>query len=549
MKKQLFYFRHLWKVFLAQAVISFFIFQLAFALYATIDAATTLDWALFWKSAYRMAFYALLMLPGQTLNAYIQAHCVRAIMVEMKRDYLSGVFKKNINEFQHENNSTYISALTNDFNLIEKDHVEQAIFITQATVSFITGVLIIVLISPIVLAFGVGIFAMNAIISLFSSKPMKKHNRERSEMMGRYSGFIKEVLSAFHIIKSNQLESKIRENYIQQSTQVQNKKFIMDRIFSYIFVLQNSNFTLTFLVLMFIVSYLTIQGDVVIAGVLVIAYNLDNVVGPIATMSEALPRILSTKSIHERIHQSLKNQQSHEEIKDFTGLKHAITFEDVTFSYPNNTVLKDINLRFEKGKKYLVIGPSGGGKSTILRLLRKYFNPQEGIIYCDQVGLHDIKKNEYFNHIANIEQNIFLFEDTLRHNLTLYKSYTDEQIMDAIQKAGLENFLATRPEGLDMIIQDNGKNISGGEKSRIAIARGLLNKAGIIFLDEAFASLDSDSAQAIEKSLLSLKDVTVVNVSHVIMESNKPLYDAVIVVRNQQADYLVQQKPLSTLLV
>jgi ATP-binding cassette subfamily C protein len=192
-------------------------------------------------------------------------------------------------------------------------------------------------------------------------------------------------------------------------------------------------------------------------------------------------------------------------------------------------------MTFEKGGKYLIIGPSGGGKSTVLKLLRKYFNPTEGSITIDGNQLNDIRKEPYFSHIANIEQNVFLFEDTLRNNLTLYKPYTDEEITEAIRRAGLSDFVSQLPKGLNTMIYDNGKNISGGERSRIAIARGLLNKADIVFLDEAFANLDSSNVTAIEKSILDLKEVTIINVSHVIIKEHLPLYDQVYVIKNKTA--------------
>jgi ATP-binding cassette, subfamily B, bacterial len=185
-----------------------------------------------------------------------------------------------------------------------------------------------------------------------------------------------------------------------------------------------------------------------------------------------------------------------------------------------------------------VVGPSGGGKSTILRLLRKYFNPAKGTILIDGVNLKDIKKVDYFNKIANIEQQVFLFEDTLKNNLTLYKNYTNQEIMDAIKRAGLEDFLKTHKEGLKYKIVDNGKNVSGGEKSRIAIARGLLNKADIILLDEAFASLDYNKAKEIEDSILALKNVTIINVSHVKIKENLVKYDIIYSVNNKAVKVL-----------
>jgi len=126
-----------------------------------------------------------------------------------------------------------------------------------------------------------------------------------------------------------------------------------------------------------------------------------------------------------------------------------------------------------------------------------------------------------------------LFEDSLYNNITLYKNYSQDEIKEAIKNAGLTSFIENLPGGLGYKITDNGKNISGGEKARIAIARGLITRADLIFLDEAFASLDMETAIRIEQTLLALKDVTVINVSHVVFDKTKEQYDNIITVKNK----------------
>lgn len=535
MKKKILYFKQLYLALLIFILFAFINFKLSFALYDLINIALEGEWGLFLDQAKLVMLFAILLLPVNLVTSFIKSFVVRDAMVHMKGDYIKKVFQKNISEFQSENNALYVSALTNDFNLIEKDYVEQIINMLEGFINFATSILIILLINPLIILIGVAMIGLNAIISVLSSKPIKKHNKERSEMMSKYGGFIKEVLSAFHIIKTNDLESRITETYHSESKKIQEKKYVIDRIMSYVYAIQNMNFGITFLGLMFFVSFLTLKGIILFSGVAVVAQNIDNIIGPVAQFSDALPRILSVKSLFVRIEETLKNQSVFVETKSFDGLKESVEFKAVSFSYSDNIVLDNVDIRFEKGKKYLVVGPSGGGKSTVLRLLRKYFSPNSGAIYIDGINLADIKKVDYFSKIANIEQQIFLFEETLRNNLTLYKNFSDTEVMDAIDRAGLIDFVKSHPDGLERMILDNGKNISGGEKSRIAIARGLLNQADIIFLDEAFASLDYEKAKEIEERLLSLKDVTVVNVSHVIIEENKDMYDEIIYVKNHMA--------------
>lgn len=535
MKPKRHYLRFLFIPALARLVMAFINFQMSFAMFDMVTAATSGNWDLFWDHSIVALAYTLALFPASILLAYTRGRFIQGALGAMKADYLKSVFNKNISEFQRENNALYLSALTSDFDLIERDFLEPIVTCVFSVIGFGTAILIISLISPLFVVIALGIAVINFFVTLFSDRPVKKHNAERSDMMRDYSGFVKEALSAFQIIKANDLESRIQENFSAKSKKVQQKKYVIDKIFSFIFAFQNVNAYLTILTLLLLVAYQTILGALTFAGVIVIFQNIDFFIGPIIEFSETIPKIKSVKVLFTRIEESLKNKSTYPETRDFQSLKQTIEFDQVSFAYDENVVLNQISLQFQKGGKYLIVGPSGGGKSTILRLLRKYFAPTAGDIKIDGISLKDIKKVDYFSKIANIEQQVFLFEDTLKNNLTLYKEHTDDELADAIRKAGLEDFVNLHPEGLNRMIVDNGKNISGGEKSRIAIARGLLNKAEIIFLDEAFASLDLDKARAIEKSVLALAGVTIINVSHVIIKENLDQYDEVITVKNQKA--------------
>jgi ABC-type multidrug transport system fused ATPase/permease subunit len=468
----------------------------------------------------------------------LKSYIIKKSMTKMKTNYVRKVFSKNINEFQKENNSLYISTLTNDYDQIETNFIEPLLELIYSLINFAAGVVLFVMVNPIILFIALGLIIINLIISILSSKPLNKQNKERSDLFSSYTSYIKEVLSAFHIIKSNNLDDKVRNDYYQKSKQIQHKGYIIDRIKSFVYAIENANFSFTFIGLIFVIGIMSIKGYITFGAAWLIFSSAEKVIWPISNVAEQLPKIFSVKSIFKRIDDSLRNKENYLENESFTGLQNSIAIKNVSFSYDDNIVLKDINIDFKRGGKYLLIGPSGGGKSTILKLLRKYFNPEQGEILIDGICLKDIKKEQYFSHIANIEQNVFIFEDSIKNNLTLYKDYTDEEINVALKKAGLCDYISGLSEGLNTKIYDNGKNVSGGEKSRIAIARGLLNKADIIFLDEAFASLDAQKAKEIEQSILDLNDITVINVSHVIFKEHQCLYDLVVVVKDKTATIL-----------
>jgi ATP-binding cassette subfamily C protein len=538
MLKRLSYFKYSFHLVGLLAILAYLNFEISFTILDLVNEVTSGNMSGFATYATDLAILLSAQIPLRLLFSFLRGRFIKNTLLKMKTEYIKKVFGKNINEFNKENNAKYISALTNDFNLIEIDYITGILKVLEGITNFLTGVIIIIIISPIILAVGIFVILVSVAISSIATRPVKKKNKERSTLLEEYSAFTKEVLSAFNIIKTNDLETRVSETFKKQSDKVQSKQYQIDKLISFVYALNNVNFGFTVFALLLTVSYLAITGIATIASVVVIIQNTFNIVGPIAELAEALPKIITSNALFEKIDASLKNIEDYKETKSFDGFKKKIELKNVSFSYDNDLVLDDITLSFEKGKKYLVVGPSGGGKSTILRLLRKYFNPAKGTILIDGVNLKDIKKVDYFNKIANIEQQVFLFEDTLKNNLTLYKNYTNQEIMDAIKRAGLDDFLKTHKEGLKYKIVDNGKNVSGGEKSRIAIARGLLNKADIILLDEAFASLDYNKAKEIEDSILALKNVTIINVSHVKIKENLVKYDIIYSVNNKAVKVL-----------
>ncbi len=507
--------------------------------YITIKMMTIVDAALAGQldmlkaEAFKISIAISMTLIFGILASYTRGLYLYKSLVNIKMDYVEGLFDKNINEFQAENNAIYLSAITNDMNSIEKNYFEGIYSVGNSFIAFIVAFIVIASVSPMALFLGASISIVSGLLAIAVAKPLQRHEKQRSDLFQGYTSYIKEVLSAFQIVKANNLDDKVREDFSNKSKDIQEKRFIIDRIHTYILSLQSFLMNGSFIVIMIITCLMALRGTITAGAVILIINNMSRVIYPLRELGEWFPKIFSVKGIFEKMDASLQNQENYLETIGMDAFNECIEFKDVSFAYGDKVVLSNINLSLKRSEKYLIIGPSGGGKSTLLKLLRKYFNPTKGQILIDGKNLKDIKKRDYFNILANIEQEVFLFEDSLRNNICLYKEYGEDEIELAIERAGLSQFVKSLPEGLDTMIYDNGKNISGGERSRVAIARGLLAKSDIIFLDEAFASLDAQVAREIEETLLELEDITIVNVSHVLFEETKDRYDKVLVVKDK----------------
>lgn len=478
---------------------------------------------------------ASLLIPLGLLSTVTKSWFRKDANLNMKRFYIRKIFRKNISEFQKENTATYISRLTNDCNTLDTNFIDGMFTIFDGATRFGVGIWILSTVSKDMISLAIVVAIVTSIVSGALSSPVSKKVKERSDMFDGYTSYIKEVLSAFHIVKTNLLHEKVTTDYNEKSTNIQQKGYVIEKMNTFIFGIQNGMFVLTMYLCMCYLTYLAVKGSITAAGALTVSQGIQRLTWPLMMMSEAMPKVFASRGLGKKVNDSLKNRYEHEENLSMTEFTDKIQLQDVGFTYSEEEekekTLYNVNMELVKNGKYLIVGPSGGGKSTLLKLLRKYYEVSEGSLIIDGKPLADIKKEDYFSLIANIEQQVFIFEDTLRNNLTLYKEYREEEILKAIEVAGLTTFVQNLPNGLDTMIYDNGKNISGGERSRVVIARAMLSKASILFMDEAFAALDLERAREIEETILNLENITVINVSHVIFKETKSRYDKVFHVK------------------
>ena len=413
-----------------------------------IDYGLDGNMELFKKESFAAFILVGILLPLNILATVTRGIYINKSLIKAKVYYVDRLFKKNINEFQEENNAKYLSALTNDMNNIEGKYLIGIYETGASLIRFLVSFIVIASVSPLALFIGLGISCLSAIITMLMGKPLQKHERQRSDLFEGYTSYIREVLGAFQIIKANDLEDKVKDDFYNKSEGIQYKGYIIDKIYTFVSASQHFIMMISIFSIFLVSVYMAIKGSITAGAVILIINNMERMFFPLMSLTETFPRIISVKSLFEKIDESLENQDNYEETLELNDFKHSIEFKNVYFSYEDNLVLENIDLSLKKGGKYLIVGPSGGGKSTLLKLLRKYFNPTEGEILVDGINLKDIKKESYFKNISNVEQQVFLFEDTIKNNITLYKDYTDEEINLAIERAGLTDFIKGLPRGI-----------------------------------------------------------------------------------------------------
>ncbi len=205
--------------------------------------------------------------------------------------------------------------------------------------------------------------------------------------------------------------------------------------------------------------------------------------------------------------------------------------KNLTFAYEEEkNVLHDVNFAFEAGKSYCLVGSSGSGKSTLLNLLMASYHNYSGSIYYDEAELQSIRSEALYDMISVIQQNVFIFNASIRDNITMFSDFPREAVDRAIEMSGLSELIAERGE--DYLCGENGCGLSGGEKQRISIARSLLKKSPVLLADEATAALDVQTAAQVSNAILDLSGLTRIVVTHTLEALLLKRYDCILTLKN-----------------
>lgn len=264
-----------------------------------------------------------------------------------------------------------------------------------------------------------------------------------------------------------------------------------------------------------------------LAATMGLAASIFNVVGNI---SQHLAMINSTQSIFkkfEKLPDTKENEETKEAVIDLDYTK-GLKVDKLSFGYDKELVLDNFSYFFEPGKKYALVGDSGSGKSTLFNLLTGRLKDYSGEIRLNNINLSSYDYDRLYKQIAYVNQDPDFIHLSVRDNLSLGDSFKDEELWESLERAHLADFVQSLPEGLDTILSEKGSNWSGGQLQRLSIARALLRKKSILFLDEPTSKLDAKAAEEVEKVLLNLKDIMVIMITHHIRDTSTASYNDII---------------------
>lgn len=472
----------------------------------------------------KAALFALLIGCLITLTSFLLELLSRNMFTKMSCTSISFIrnkvmektIRKTMEEYYQYDDSEIVSLLTNDIRIIYDDYFTSLYNIILYGGMLFFALCMFIYISPSMLIY-VCIAGVAPILlpKIFSNKLKDKRN-EFSNEMANYTSTIKELLGGFEVIRNFGVDKKFENKHEHSSKMASEKEYDFQGTMN--LIISSSSFlsNVLFIIILLFGMFLFFDGKITL-GNLVAATNLSNfVIAPCQAISQYYAKMKSSKSICNKIEKIMNKEiESIDNKSILLEDIETIKIENLRFSHNLElpSILNDINMNWDAGEKVVVTGVSGSGKSTIAKILYKYFEDYSGEININGIDLKDIGINDLNKSVGYMSQSSYLFNDTIRNNICLYQKFTDKEIDKAIDRAGVRDYINSLPKGLDSKIKENGKNLSGGQIQRIALARLVLRDYKAIIADEITANLDVETKEQILNNLLET-DVMLFVITH-----------------------------------
>ncbi len=483
-----------------------------------------MDQFIFWSLVDLGVWFLTIVL--RSLRYFLRGRAVRAMNNAVRQDMAVTLLQKSHGEFHSLDTGEYLSWLTNDVNQIENLGWSSFYQGVTAIATVIASAAALLTLHWSLLCASLVTAVVVLLVPQLFTKRIKRLSGFCAEEHAAATSKLKDLLAGYDVLRSFGRERRFRQGADAASDQIEKPKFRLNYVqgfinggLDYISIVCQSLINI-------LIGVLSIRG-IILQGALLgggnLCANLSNKLGEIAQLRLSLS---SAKPYFEKITVHAGDVRADAACR-MEMVNDAITVENLSFRYGERPVLQNLTLQFKKGGKYAVTGASGCGKSTLLKLLLGWLPDYDGAIRFDGKDANGFTPEQLQQQMSYIEQNVFLFNSSIRDNITLGETFTEEQMGRALRDSALMDDLTAMPDGLDTIVGEEGSNLSGGQKQRVAIARALIHDRSILLVDEGTSALDQKNADIVEKSLLANPELTLILVSHHLTPERKKQFTRV----------------------
>lgn len=450
----------------------------------------------------------------------IMVNLAQTTSAQIRKDLFENIQRLPLKYFDTNSSGDLMSRLTNDV-----DNINMTL--SQSVTQFISGIINIVgmliamlLLSPSLTLVGLITTPLMFLITRFIMKKTQPFFIKRQKELGRLNGYIEEMVSGQKATLLFSQEEKVKSEFAKMNEELTKSAIVAEALSGWMGPIMNFINNLTYLVLAVCGGYFILTGKNITVGVVfsIILY-MRSFNRPINEMLNLANTIQSALAGAERVFEVMDEEYEKDEdgAIDIENIDGEVTLNNVEFSYvKDKKILKGISLKAHKGQTTAIVGPTGSGKTTIINLLNKFYNIDNGSITIDNKNINEFSMKSLRESIAIVLQDTYLFSTSVKENIRCGRlDASDEEIINAAKMAHAHHFIMQLPDGYDTVLSDNGSDLSQGQRQLLAIARAMLSKCSILILDEATSSIDTRTEIDIQKAMANLmKDKTTFIIAH-----------------------------------
>ena len=498
-----------------------------------IDVASGAAGTLGLVALLRLSLAFLVYCAAVMLLAYATEPRFLSRAIRQYRDFaFRRLTEKSISSFRDESTALYLSALTNDAASVEADDLAQQLAILTKLATALGALAMMLYYSPLLTAVAIGLTLLPLLASLLTGRQLQAVERRVSDRNRDFTAALTDCLNGFSVVKTFRAEKEIFRLFAASNQALEQEKLRRNRIKRLIGMIGALTGIVAQLGVFLIGAAMALSGSGLTAGTVILFVNLMNfLIEPVATLPGLLAGRRAARGLIDKLAAALEKDDRAGGTVQLPPLTDSLRLEHVSFGYEaGKDVLHDVSATFEAGKAYAVVGGSGSGKSTLLRLLTAGSTGYRGAIRFDGTELADIAPEALYEQLSIIQQNVFVFDASLRDNITMFRDFPAPALNAAIDRAHLRELVDARGENYRC--GEGGKALSGGEKQRVSIARSLLKQSSLLLADEMTAALDAQTAHEVADDLLSLDGITRIVVTHSLEAALLRRYDAILVLKD-----------------
>jgi len=443
------------------------------------------------------------------LQGFVMSNVSMKVTYNLRRDIAAKINKLPLKYFDKKSYGEVLSHITNDVDAISQS-LNQSMTQIITSVTSIIGILIMMFsISWKMSLVALCILPLSFVFIIGVVKKSQKHFVNQQEYLGKVNGHIEEMYGSHIVMKAFNGEEESVKEFDKFNDKLYNSAWKSQFLSGLMMPIMNFIGNIGYVAVCILGGYLAVNGSIKVGDIQAFIQYMRQFTQPIAQVANISNVLQQTAAAAERVFEFLAEEEEPEDTKtpaSVQDIKGDVNFEDVHFGYnEDKTIINNFSATIKSGQKVAIVGPTGAGKTTIIKLLMRFYDIQEGAILIDGVNIKDFTRHDLRSLFGMVLQDTWLYNNSIKENIRYGKlDASDEEVLKAAKAAQVDHFIRTLPDGYDMVLNEEASNVSQGQKQLLTIARAILADPRILILDEATSSVDTRTEILIQKAMTNL---------------------------------------------